>query len=302
MQLYNRILDDPRFALSSTKKELERMPLGFVDVGARGGVHEIIDPLAGVCAVLGFEADKEKSSRLEKTAKASNKFAHFEMHPAIISGKSGHTQFYNLARSVNSSLLKPNLEIAERYKISGFKIESIDSVVTSSLDEILFKNRVNQKFWGELIKLDVQGAELDVLKGASQMLAERTVAALIEVEFCELYSGQSLFSEVEQFMRDKGFSFYGFCGMSYRSARLRDCLLKRNPYWKERLIHADAVFFKDFNYKNNQLSKREMHVLFACSLLLGYFDLSAEVLAYGLSEENGYEENMKLVLEMASQE
>jgi hypothetical protein len=55
--------------------------------------------------------------------------------------------------------------------------------------------------------LDVQGAELGVLQGASKIL--RTVKWVdIEVEFSPIYDGVPLFSEIDQFLRSQGFDLW----------------------------------------------------------------------------------------------
>lgn len=57
-----------------------------------------------------------------------------------------------------------------------------------------------------LLKLDVQGSELAVLKGASRLL-HITTYGLAECSFVELYEGQPLFSEVYRFLEERGFQF-----------------------------------------------------------------------------------------------
>lgn len=59
------------------------------------------------------------------------------------------------------------------------------------------------------MKLDVQGAELDVLRGAKSILAY-ALAIDIEVEFYEIYKGQPLFDQVFTFLRDAGLEFIDF--------------------------------------------------------------------------------------------
>jgi hypothetical protein len=61
----------------------------------------------------------------------------------------------------------------------------------------------------DVLKLDVQGAELDVLRGATKSL-EHVFAIDIEVEFCELYKDQPLFDQVFAFLRKAGFEFIDF--------------------------------------------------------------------------------------------
>lgn len=61
----------------------------------------------------------------------------------------------------------------------------------------------------DVIKIDVQGFELEVLKGATTILSHAKYL-IIEVSFIELYEFQPLFSEVTAFLRDHGFNVYAF--------------------------------------------------------------------------------------------
>jgi FkbM family methyltransferase len=56
----------------------------------------------------------------------------------------------------------------------------------------------------DLIKLDVQGYELEVLKGAAGTLAG-TKAVIAELSFAEFYEGQCLFEEFVGFVAARGF-------------------------------------------------------------------------------------------------
>jgi FkbM family methyltransferase len=58
-----------------------------------------------------------------------------------------------------------------------------------------------------LVKLDVQGFELSVLRGAACCL-ERASAVLTEVSFRELYQGQCLFHDVVGFLAERGFALH----------------------------------------------------------------------------------------------
>lgn len=61
------------------------------------------------------------------------------------------------------------------------------------------------------LKLDVQGYEIEVLKGASNTLA-RTEAVLMEVALLPYNKGAPLMSEVMLFMDENGFAPYDICG------------------------------------------------------------------------------------------
>jgi FkbM family methyltransferase len=80
-----------------------------------------------------------------------------------------------------------------------------------------------------LLKIDVQGFELDVLRGGANTLQQVDVA-LIECSFIELYEGQALAEEVVTFMRQAGFRLAGVHGIAYSadgSAIQADFLYRR---------------------------------------------------------------------------
>ncbi|MCB0862220.1 MAG: FkbM family methyltransferase [Solirubrobacterales bacterium] len=80
-----------------------------------------------------------------------------------------------------------------------------------------------------LLKMDVQGFELDALRGATATLEEVDVA-LIECSFVELYEGQALAGEVVNFMTEAGFTLDGVYEIAYSadgSAVQGDFLFRR---------------------------------------------------------------------------
>ena len=66
-----------------------------------------------------------------------------------------------------------------------------------------------------LIKADVQGAELDVIRGADAVLKE-TAMILLEVSLFDYFDGSGLFHDVVEFMRVRGFVVYDIVGSIYR--------------------------------------------------------------------------------------
>ncbi|UCE49370.1 MAG: FkbM family methyltransferase, partial [Phycisphaerales bacterium] len=60
----------------------------------------------------------------------------------------------------------------------------------------------------ELIKLDIQGAELKALRGAARMLEDSTLIVYTEICFNPLYEGGALYGEIDLLLRDYGFGLY----------------------------------------------------------------------------------------------
>jgi len=98
-------------------------------------------------------------------------------------------------------------------------------VPMETLDGMVASGRVREP---DLIKLDVQGYELEALKGAEKCLRAAR-AVICEVSFRAFYEGQALFPDVLAYLGGRGFSLYAF-GSSL------------NP--GEPLAQADALFLK----------------------------------------------------------
>ncbi|WP_323696903.1 FkbM family methyltransferase [Thiorhodovibrio litoralis] len=79
-----------------------------------------------------------------------------------------------------------------------------------------------------LLKIDVQGFELEVLKGATALLPEID-AVDVEASDLELYQGQPLRAEIEQFLLDAGFHVSGhFNAQFHQGQRIQaDWLFRR---------------------------------------------------------------------------
>lgn len=242
-------------------------PLGFVDVGARGGVHPLVEPIASQVSVVGFEPDEDACRALNAAAPDSC-WASACFLPLALSDRAGQATLYRHTASTNDSLLPSNLAFVDRYRMVKFQPSGVTSVTTTTLDAALHPGQ------GEFLKLDTQGTELEVLMGARRTLREDTAAVYCEVEFAELYAGQYLFHDVAGYLRACGFSFFGFDNMSYRSRGFYG----REP--KERLVWADAVFFRD--PLEQPMPLRQRRVVYTAALLTGYRDFAREIEEAGL--------------------
>lgn len=98
----------------------------------------------------------------------------------------------------SSSLLPPELH---RDIFPWVRFDQVVEVPTERLDHVTERVRIDGI---DFIHLDVQGAELAVLRGAGALL-DRVRAVWMEVEAIPLYRGQPLKPEVEAFMTGHGF-------------------------------------------------------------------------------------------------
>ena len=70
-----------------------------------------------------------------------------------------------------------------------------------------------------LLKIDVQGYELEALKGC-ECLLDRFAYIYVECSFVELYSGQASVSQVIDFLHERGFVLKGIYNITYDRSEL----------------------------------------------------------------------------------
>lgn len=268
----NSLVNNPLFQQTNLYKEFKTLPLGFVDIGARGGTHDIVEPIASITSVLGFEADKEECIRLMSLPEVTSNWAEFLLEPIALYKQDGVVDLHLLSASTNHSLLRPNGVFTERYNMVKWQEVGKCELEATTLDNVLKNN--SQKNIAEFIKIDTQGTEYEIFEGSINTLTNNTSVIITEVSFCELYKNQKLFSEVELFLRDLGFSFYGFMPIHTRSKKLLD---KKNHVSMERALYTDAVFFKDPLDKKVNNNARSHKVVFLAALLIGYYDFALEL-------------------------
>lgn len=285
----------PDFADSAPGKMLAQTPLGFIDIGARGGAHDMVEPLAKRTAVLGFEPDKPECERLLKNPEVTEPWAKFALEPVALADANGEATLYLLSAATNHSLLPPNDAFVKRYGMVKWEVMGKEPLMTTTLDDVLFApTYAKEDWWGEFLKIDTQGTEYEILLGSKRTLAERTVAVVAEVSFCELYKGQKLFSEVEMFMRSQGFSFFGFAPIHGRSRKFLD---KRGHVGVERALYSDAIFFRDplpGGPAEFTLSPRRVAALFSIALLLNFYDYALELAKATWLNDAGEEERARI--------
>lgn len=96
----------------------------------------------------------------------------------------------------------------------GTEEVSVMRVTTARLDELITPADIAAP---ALLKLDVQGSELEVLRGAGQLLDEGFHTILVECSFVELYVGQSLATEVIALLDSQGWHLRGAYNVTYGS-------------------------------------------------------------------------------------
>lgn len=123
---------------------------------------------------------------------------------AVALGSSvGESHMHVTTEADSSSMLSPSRRQIEEFP--GSKETNRERVRTARLDDLV---EAGQLTTPSLLKIDVQGFELEVLRGACSLLPEID-EILVECSFVELYEGQPLADEVICFLRGAGFGLRG---------------------------------------------------------------------------------------------
>jgi len=178
------------------------------DIGAAGEIAPRWKPFSKNLNYIGFEPDKRS---IETITNKKADFKSYQILPYALSDSKKTLSFHLCKDPEKSSLYEPNSEILDKFP----DLKRFDVVETATLDCVSLDSLNLPKI--EFLKIDIQGAENDVLKGASSML--NSVLGLdVEVEFIELYKGQPLFGDICKTLSKNGFDFIDFVSL-YRWER-----------------------------------------------------------------------------------
>lgn len=228
--------------LDLVRRHIEPTPIHIVDVGAMN-VGEappyerlLVDGGPGRHArLIGFEPIAEECAALQAAASAGRTFL-----PHFI-GDGTRRTFHLCEPPFTSSLFEPNHEVLRLFDDfdSLFKVVARQPVQTSRLDDITEISQI------DYLKIDVQGGELDAMRGGQRLLS-RALVVDTEVEFAPLYKNQPLFADVDAYLRSQGFMFHTFAMSALPG---RTYLPLQHPadrhYRFNQFLWADAVYVRD---------------------------------------------------------
>ena len=195
-----------RWDVPSIPFALERLkqngfsPQSVFDVGAyQGDFAALCFQLWPQTTVTCFEVLPEPANNILLMAEHQK---NLQLVPCLLGADIQPMVEFNLAETASSVLTEQGHPQTRK---GGFPMRTIDDVVEHDL-----QGRVP-----DFLKMDVQGYELAVLKGATQSLPSVQVV-LAEVNFLEIYEGVPLLAEFISWMHDRGWAAYDICGLIRR--------------------------------------------------------------------------------------
>ncbi len=140
-----------------------------------------------------FEPQPDKQPRLQAIAAGTPGVT---LKQCLLGARAGDTMDFYLWESGSSM----------RHAKSGGELPSI-KLTTERMDDVL-KGTPFEK--PDLVKIDVQGAEIDVMTGGQKTI-EAAQAVILELSLVEEYEGAPLFHEMVAYMAQRGFRVWDIC-------------------------------------------------------------------------------------------
>jgi FkbM family methyltransferase len=267
----------PKARLTLTPRLAARLaaaPLRVIDVGGAMGPDRRWTQLpSGSVRFMTFEPDVR--SQHDRFVQEGQNLA----LPIGLADKPGERTLHLTEGPFASSLYRPNEYVLRDFAIwpwyapagmADIKVDTLDACVARLPD------------WrADFVKVDAEGADLDVLKGGRRTL-ETAFGVQIEVAFAQRNVGAPLQAEMDLWLRDAGFTPYLLIREHWvRANRIHGALSQPQLVW------ADAVYFRDRAWTSKQvagaasLEEAERRLCAILAILLAYnaHDYAAEIVA-----------------------
>lgn len=239
-------------------------PLFVIDIGARNGAPGELAGLSKFLSYVGFDADQQECHRLMSEPRGD--YASFRVFPYFI-GRRGTVNFHLYHDRGTSSSYEIGGQYSDAFLEPPPKLERAVTLNAIPLDDVVDREHLD---FPDFLKLDTQGSELDILRGASRTLAQTSLVE-VEVEFYPMYKGQPLFADVDAHLRSAGFE------LLYLNRVFTQRMNVYKGLSRGQLIFGDALYGRSPSKLNGFSPERiTKYALLLCHY--GHVDLGYQIL------------------------
>lgn len=223
---------------------------------------------AGLCEVFGFEPQQEAYEKLCWEASEAETYfpaaigapgtRSLHLHPSP-----GFTSLYAMDRRSLRQIGKTRWLRPGATEVVPLETVGLDQVV--GLPDI------------DLLKMDLQGAEGEVVQTGRARLAE-AVAVITEVRFHRIYKGEPVFGDLDAILRKAGFRLHKF--LFHKSVMMPHPYEEkvRRKAMTSQLLDGDAVYLRDVTGPDAMTDDQLIFLAFAAEAMLDSPDLALHCL------------------------
>lgn len=176
-------------------------PWSLVDVGANVG--DFVKAAANLRRFDSIYAFEPQPSCHDELVRSLKDLPRTTLIPAAVGRQEGSLDLHITANNRMASALPPDETVKAAYSSGDFDVSEKITVPMVTLD-----TTIPHDLEIGLLKLDVQGFEIEVLAGASSTL-RRTRAILVELNYVRHYENGAGFDEVYSALQSLGFRVFG---------------------------------------------------------------------------------------------
>ena len=249
-------------------------PVSYIDIGTRGGFQDDLAAIAFAVDAIGFEPEQKAFDILDVTGTGPWRSA--RILPHAIGGVTGHQILSVPTDPVSTTLLTPDPAIGRRFdKSQFFDVQEKIEVETLLLDDALSDLELPSR---DFLKIDIEGAELDVLKGSPETV-DSLLAVKTEVSFLKHRVNQPLAHDIAAFFHERGFELMDLVDQAHWRREgyvIHPYLSSDNPrYSRGQLVQSDYLFFRSVDRLGDDVPAKIRLALIA--MAMGYFDYALTV-------------------------
>jgi FkbM family methyltransferase len=177
----------------------QKITCTVIDAGARYGIHPTWKNFLDVIQFHLFEIDSTETKRLSEMYAS---YPNIKIHNHALHSTKGHVKFKLRQHKGLTSLYDSNFEIRKK---TNYMMEESDYAEEEKEIEAVAIDHMFKQDPVHFLKLDTEGSELEILKGAEAKLGTTVLGIRTEINFEEIYKGIPLFGEIHSFLRKHNF-------------------------------------------------------------------------------------------------
>jgi FkbM family methyltransferase len=217
----HQLMDNNPF-LRQSKLIKEKNPIIF-DIGAHEGesIKQFKKLWKDEVRVYSFEASKRNFSNLYHKF---NGMKNVKLEHKAVSNFNGIIEF-NINKSSFTNSILPTIDLSD----DRLEHVATESVAAITIDKYCQEHNINKI---DILKIDVQGAEMLVLEGSEEMLKKGHISLVyLEICFKNQYKNQVSFADIFNFLIKFNFRLINIYDFSYTQHK--------------ELRYADAIFYRE---------------------------------------------------------